>query len=215
MLDNPRIGVVHLDRREGILAVNDRARSILRHGDELTDRGGGLGARAPADQIRLERLVGAALPASVPAAVSGSMLLRRSPVLPTFVVHVQARERPSSDYGARHLAALVLILEPGRKQPARVATPLELTPGEVAVWLAEGKSARAMAEATEPGCLSIPSGTIPGASPANRSPEPSVGDAGMCSSSPCRRSRQGQRNAATGVDAHVVVDGHVLRRQAQ
>ena len=41
-----------------------------------------LGARAPADQVRLERMVGDALPGSGPSAVSGSMLLRRSPVLP-------------------------------------------------------------------------------------------------------------------------------------
>ena len=36
--------------RARILATNDRARSVLRHGDGLTDRDGMLGARAPADQ---------------------------------------------------------------------------------------------------------------------------------------------------------------------
>ena len=71
------------------MAVNDRARSILRHGDGLSDRDGVLRARAPAEQVRLERLVGDALPASSAAAVSGSMLLGRSPVLPPFVVHVK------------------------------------------------------------------------------------------------------------------------------
>ncbi|MCY4510694.1 MAG: hypothetical protein OXG35_27600 [Acidobacteria bacterium] len=50
---------------------------MLRRGDGLSDRGGMLRARAPADQPRLERLVGAPLPASG-AAVGGSMLLRRS-----------------------------------------------------------------------------------------------------------------------------------------
>ena len=153
LLDNPRIGVLHLDRRGRIMAVNDRARSILRHGDGLSDRDGRLRARATADQVRLKRLVGEALPSSGAVAVSGSMLLRRSPVLPPFVVHVKPVGVPQPDYGARHVAALVLIVEPGRRHrvdPDLVARTLELTPAEtqVAVWLAEGKSVRDMAEAT-------------------------------------------------------------------
>ena len=115
LLDNPRIGVIQLDRRGRIIAVNDRARSILRHGDGLSDRDGMLRARAGADQVRLERLVGGALPNSAAAEVSGSMLLRRSPVLPPFVVHVKPVGVPQPDYGARHVAALLLIVEPGRQ----------------------------------------------------------------------------------------------------
>ena len=57
LLDNPRIGVLHLDRRGAIMAVNDCARRILRRGDGLLDRDGMLRASAPADQVRLERLV--------------------------------------------------------------------------------------------------------------------------------------------------------------
>ena len=53
-----------------------------------------------------------ARPASGAAAVSGSMLLRRSPVLPPFVIHVKPVDVPQPDYGARHVAALVLIVEP-------------------------------------------------------------------------------------------------------
>ena len=153
LLDNPRIGVLELDRRGRILEANDRARSILRHGDGLLDRNGMLRARAPADQVRLERLVGVALPASGAVAVSGSMVLRRSSVVPPFVVHVKPVVGPQPDYGARHVAALVLIVEPGRQHrinPDLVATTLELTPAEtqVAVWLAEGNSVGDMAEAT-------------------------------------------------------------------
>ena len=153
LLDNPRIGVVHLDRRGRLLAANDRARVILRRGDGLTDRSGMLGARAPADQARLERMLGAALPGAGPTTVSGSMLLRRSAVLPPFVVHVKPVRVAQPDYGARHVAALVLSVEPGRQpriRPERVALTLGLTPAEaqVAVWLAEGKSVRDMAEAT-------------------------------------------------------------------
>ena len=152
LLDNPRIGVLHLDRRGRIIAANDRARGVLRRGDGLSDRDGVLRARAPGDQARLTRLVGHALPAG-PDAVSGSMLLRRSPVSPPFVVHVKPVGVPQPDYGARHVAALVLIVEPGREHrvsPDLVAAALELTRAEsqVAVWLAEGRSVRDMAEAT-------------------------------------------------------------------
>ena len=153
LLDNPRVGVLHLDRRGRIIETNDRARSILQHGDGLADRDGTLRARAPADQVRLERLVEGALPTSGAAAVSGSILLRRSPVLPPFVIHVKPVGVPQPDYGARHVAALVLIVEPGRQRrvdPDLVARTLELTRPEsqVAVWLAEGKSVREMAQAT-------------------------------------------------------------------
>ena len=153
LLDNPRIGVLELDRRGRILEGNDRARSILRHGDGLLDRNGILRARAPADQVRLERLVGDALPASGAVAVSGSMVLRRSSVVPPFVVHVKPVGGPQPDHGARHVAALVLIVEPGRQHrinPDLVATALELTPAEtkVAVGLAEGHSVGDMADAT-------------------------------------------------------------------
>ena len=153
LLDNPRIGVLHLDRRGQIIAVNDRARSILRHGDGLSDRDGVLlGARTPDDQLRLEGLVAAALPAGDAIAVSGSMLLVRSSGLPPFVVHVKPVAVPQPDYGARHVAALVLIVEPRsqhRIDPGLVARTLGLTPMEsrVAVWLAEGRSVDEMAGA--------------------------------------------------------------------
>ena len=153
LLDNPRIGVLHLDRRGQIIAVNDRARSILRHGDGLSDRDGVLlGARNPDDQLRLEGLVAAALPVGGAIAVSGSMLLVRSSGLPPFVVHVKPVAVPQPDYGARHVAALVLIVEPRsqhRIDPGLVARTLGLTPMEsrVAVWLAEGRSVDEMAGA--------------------------------------------------------------------
>ena len=46
---------------------------------------------------------------------SGSMVLRRSSVVPPFVVHIKPVGIPQPDYGARHVAALVLIVEPGRQ----------------------------------------------------------------------------------------------------
>ena len=154
LLENPRIGVLHLDRRGRILAVNDRARRLLRHGEGLSDEDEVLRARAPDDQGRLERLVAEALPTSGAVPVSGSMLLGRVSGVPPFVVHVKPVGVPQPDYGARHVAALVLIVEPGRHprlDPTLVATTLGLTPAEsqVAVWLADGKSVRDIATATD------------------------------------------------------------------
>ena len=153
LLDNPRIGVFHLDRRGRILAVNDRACSILQHGDGLSDRDGVLRASAPVDNSRLERILDAALPASGAVAVSGSMLLGRSAALPPLVVHVKPVGVAQHDYGARHVAALVLIVDPRSQHrivPELVTQTLGLTPAEsqVAVWLAEGKSVNEIAKAT-------------------------------------------------------------------
>ena len=153
LLDNPRIGVLHLDRRGRILAVNDRAQSLLRHGEGLSDEDGVLQARAPDDQCRLARLVAEALPTSGAVPVSGSMLLGRVSRVPPFVVHVKPVGVPQPDYGARHVAALVLIVEPGRHprlDPAVVARTLGLTPAEsqVAVWVADGTPVRDIARVT-------------------------------------------------------------------
>ena len=153
LLETPRIGVLHLDRRGRILAVNDRARSLLRQGEELSDEEGVLQARAPDDQGRLARLVAEALPTAGAVPVSGAMRLGRVSGVPPLVVHVKPVGVPQPDYGARPVAALVLMVEPGhhpRLDPALVARTLGLTPDEsqVAVWLADGKSVRDIVRAT-------------------------------------------------------------------
>ena len=153
LLETPRIGVVHLDRRGRILAVNDRALSLLRQGEWLSDEDGVLQARAPDDQVRLARLVAEALPPSGAVPVSGSMRLGRVFGLPPLVVHVKPVGVPQPDYGARHVAALVLLVDPGRHprlDPDVVTRTLGLTPAEsqVAVWLADGQNVRDIARAT-------------------------------------------------------------------
>lgn len=153
LLDNTRIGIIQLDQRGRIIAANDRARNLLRHGEGVTDRGGVLRARTPADRPRLERLVAAALLTASSPPSSGSMTLYRGALLPRFVVHVKPVGYGWPDYGARRVAALVLVVEPGRPprvDPGLVAATLGLTPGEsqVAVWVAEGWTVREMAAAT-------------------------------------------------------------------
>ena len=152
LLDNRRIGIIHLDRRGQIVEANDRARSLLRHGDAVSDRDGMLRARAPADHALLERLIAAALPSAGPA-VSGSILLHRSALLPPFIMHVKPVGLRQPDYGAQRVAALMLITEPGRPSPIDpnlVAKTLGLTPAEsqIAVRLAEGQTVPEIATAT-------------------------------------------------------------------
>ena len=100
--------------------------------------------------LRLEQLLADALPTSGAVALSGSMLLGRSSKLPPFGLHVKPVGDSQSDYGVRPVAALVLIVEPGRHHridPGLVARTLRLTPAEsqVAVSLAEGKNVRDIA----------------------------------------------------------------------
>ena len=154
LLDNTRAGVIHLDQRGRIVEVNDRARAILRHGNALTDQDGALCALQPADQARLEQLLAAALPTSSAPAVSGSMTLHREPELLPFVMHITPVGARQMDFGARRAAALVLIVEPGlrsRLDPNLVNETLGLTPAEsqIAIWLAQGRTVREIAAATE------------------------------------------------------------------
>ena len=68
------------------------------------------------EAVRLAQLMADALPSSGAVALSGSMRLGRSSGWPPFVVHVKPVDVPQPDYGAPHVAALVLIVEPGRHQ---------------------------------------------------------------------------------------------------
>ncbi len=150
LLDTSRLGVLYLDRRGRVVAANDRARAILRQGDGVSDRDGELYAYIPTDCDQLKRLLARALPSVGGVATSGSMTLRRPSVLLPFVVHVKPVISRREDFGVQRVAALVLLVEPGRQSHIDsnvVAEVLGLTPGEtqVAVWLAEGKTAREMA----------------------------------------------------------------------
>ena len=146
LLDNTRIGAIHLDRRGCIMEVNPPARRLLRQGDGLFDRDGFLRARLAADDARLQRLLGRALPDSAgEVAASGSMAVRRAPGRHRLVVHVSPVSIAQTDLGARRPAVLVLVVDPAsrpRLSPQRVALVLGLTPaeGRVAALLAEGRS---------------------------------------------------------------------------
>ena len=88
LIDTIRSGVIQLDRRGRIVAANDPARDLLRRGDGLSDQGGSLHARAPADDAALQALLARALPGFGGQGAGGSMMVRRARDLPGLVLHV-------------------------------------------------------------------------------------------------------------------------------
>ena len=154
LLDNSHIGVVQLDRDGRVLAANAPALALLRRGDGLFDSGGTLHARLPGDHERLQKLLGRALPGlwgEVPAAAS--MTLRRASGGARVALHVSPVGDAQADFGARRVAALVLVVDPAHRariDPVRVAAAFGLTrsQGRAAALLAEGRSVREIAEVT-------------------------------------------------------------------
>ena len=153
MLDATGLGIVLLDGRGRIVEANDRARDLLRAGDRLLDRNGLLSARSPRDDDDLQKLLGRALPPFGAQGAGGSMVVRRSGVLPPLVLHVNPVGPQETGYPFSPAAALVLVRDPALGtdiDPAVVARALDLTEMEsrVAVQLAQGMSVHEIAAAT-------------------------------------------------------------------
>ena len=153
LLDNSRVGVIHLDQQGRMVEVNDRARRILRQGTGLFDEGGFPRARVPGDNDRLERMLGRALPRYGESAASGSLMVRRPSGQPRLAVHISPVSTAGQDFGLKLVAALMVVVDPSgrsRIDPAVVASALDLTPSqsEVAVMLAEGQSVHTIATTT-------------------------------------------------------------------
>ena len=153
LLDNTKFGIIQLARRGQIVAINDAAGDLLRDGDGLLDRGGFLHASSPAADNDLQELLARALPQGGGQGTSASMLVDRRSVLPRLVLHVSPVGGGQMDFRPRHVAALVLIVDPAsrsRIDPELVMATLDLTPAEsqVAAMLAEGRTPRDIATAT-------------------------------------------------------------------
>lgn len=154
LLDNTGLGVVQLDRRGRIVAVNDRARLLLRRNDGLCDQDGYLGVAAPECEGVFWNLLARAMPRFGGQGVSGSMLVRRSTVGPQLVLHVEPVVGGESDFRPRAVGAVALVVDP-RDRPGidgdMVGAALGLTPAqtEVAVMLAEGLTMGQIAIATD------------------------------------------------------------------
>ena len=161
MLDNTRVGVIHLGPNGNIVAANDRVREILRRGEGLLDGGGRLSAWLPPDNTRLKEILAGALRTSGDEPAGGSTTIRRRPLKPPLTVHVSPLKGIDWDFGIGPVAALVLIVEhqtqakfnlPNANQidSALVSTTLGLTPaeGHVAAMLAQGETVRSIAVTT-------------------------------------------------------------------
>ena len=153
LLDNSAIGVIQLNRRGRIVAANDRASDRLKRRDGVFDAGGFLGARAPADNDKLQGLLARAIPASGGQGVGGSMAVSRPLELWHAVLHVIPVGRRDGDVPPWEVAALVLVVDPYSRLPVDrvlVEAALGLSPAEsrVAVLLAEGRTVREVAAST-------------------------------------------------------------------
>ena len=154
LLDYSASGVIQLNRRGRIVAVSDRARDILKRHGGLFDRGGFLCALAPADNDRLQGLLAQALPSSGNQGVAGSMVVTAPPGWSRPALHVTPVSQGDGGVLPWEVAALVLVVDPYTQLPvdrALVEAALDLSPAEsrVAVLLAEGKTVREVAAATE------------------------------------------------------------------
>ena len=153
LLDHGATGVIQLNRRGRIVAMNDRAREMLDGGDGVFDRDGFLFARAASDNDTLQGLLARALPPSGGQGVSGSMVVKRQSGLSRPVLHVTPVGQMDSGVPSWDVAALVLSVDPFSRLPldrALVETALDLSPAEsrVAVLLAEGRTVREVAAAS-------------------------------------------------------------------
>ena len=150
---NANVGVVLIDRRGLVIEVNDYADQVLRKGDALSVRNSSLVACSPADNDRLDRLMGRVLPMGAGNPVSASMAVQRSSLLPLLALHAIPVPSTRWDFGICRPAAILLIVDPGRKPsiaPGPLGESLGLTDAEsrVAAALAEGDSVREIAGAT-------------------------------------------------------------------
>ena len=153
LLDNSRLGIVHLDRDGRIVEANDRAQDLLRARDGLGDSGGFLRVQERAGNDALQRVLARALrPLGYPA-FGGSVMVKRTTATSQLVVQVTPVPAIERHITARSTAALVIIVDPEAPatiDPALVGKALGLTPAEsnVAVMLATGHSPQDIATLT-------------------------------------------------------------------
>ena len=153
LLDNQRVGVIHLDRRGNLMAANDRAHAILRRADGLTDRDGALRASLSDEDAELQKMLSRALPFGGGTATGGSVTVSREHSATRLVLHVNPINQGDAQARGGRVGALVLVVDPEERwriDADRVGPILGLTPAQshVAAMLAEGLTIRDIAVAT-------------------------------------------------------------------
>lgn len=153
LLDNGRCGVIQLDREGRIVEANDKASTLLRQGEGVSDPDGFLRARHPTDNDELQKLLARVLtPLSVPPH-PGSMTVRRSAARTRLALHIHPVASSERHSPAGRVAAVVLVVDPERRvqvDPEMVEAALGLTPTEsrLAVMVATGYNLRTIAALT-------------------------------------------------------------------
>ena len=154
LLEHTRCGVVQLDPRGRIVALNARALELLRKGKGLTTARGHLRALIPTEDAKLQRIIAGAVGRVEGPGASASMVVTRGGDLPPrLVLHVSPVGEGRPELRASRVAAIVLVVEPESRitaDPELVAGALGLTAAEsrVAIMLAEGCTIRDIAAAT-------------------------------------------------------------------
>ena len=153
LLENVRCGIILLDRRGRIGAVNEPARSLLARSDGLTDAEGFLRALAPSEDTALQKLIAQALSRFSAPPVGGSIVVSRARVAPRLVLHVSPVSTSPDATHPMQPAVLVLLVDPAQRapvDPALVADALGFTAtqSQIAAMLAAGQSTRDIARAT-------------------------------------------------------------------
>ena len=150
LLENGRVGVIQLDRRGRIMEANDCARGILVERDGLRDAGGVLTSGHAGENEELQRLLAQALPRYGDQGTGGSMRITRRKARTPLILEIHPARRVGVDCRAGQVGALVLIVDPARRQqvdPGLVARLFGLTPMEsrVVVAVAAGQTVSGIA----------------------------------------------------------------------
>ena len=140
LLDNTRIGVLHLDRHARVASMNDCARGMMHRGNGLSESGDRLRAWRPADDAVLQRMLVAALPAGATEPAAGSMTVTGStPRVPRLALHVVPVARRRFDFAPPRVSALLLMVPfSSVTAPSRWAIPADLGARLIAVALGLG-----------------------------------------------------------------------------
>ena len=154
LLENGQLGLIQLDRRGRIMEANDRARDVLLKRDGLRDGGGALTCGHAGENEELQRLLARALPRYGVQGAGGSMKITRRKTRTPLVLEIHPVRGMGVDRRARHVGALVLVVDPARRpriEPDLTVKFLGLTPAEsrVAVAVATGETVAGIADALD------------------------------------------------------------------
>ena len=153
LIENMRIGVIHLDRRGRVVEANDLAGAHLSGDAGLQDRDGVLHAALSEEDAELQRLVAQALPGPRGPGTGGSMRLSDKNLPSRLVLHASPVHAAGPESGEGRIGALVLVVDPMERrdiEPRRLEHLLGLTPAEsqIAALLGQGRSIEEIAVAT-------------------------------------------------------------------